>query len=63
MKIKVLRDSNNEVIATFPTEPSPGKLHVEPEVSEGQRVELLDVAENFASDLNAFYRDPCHKGS
>ncbi len=54
MKINVVKDKNGKVIATF--EKGVGDApSVTPVLEPGQKVEELDVPENYKADIKAFY--------
>jgi hypothetical protein len=55
MRIKILKDSQGNAIATSETEKD-GSIGLEPKEQEGYRVEEANVEDNYKSDLGAFYK-------
>jgi hypothetical protein len=55
MKVHALKNPNGDIIATF-EKGSDGSLHMEPEVPQGHKIEVIEVSDDYKSDLNAFYK-------
>lgn len=54
MKIQVVKDSTGHVLATFERR-STGS-HLEPQLEAGQKVEEVNVAENYVANLKTVYQ-------
>jgi hypothetical protein len=55
MKIKVVKDKSGKVVATI--EPATGTgATVEPVLSDGEKVEEVEVADNYRENLAALYK-------
>lgn len=60
MKIQVVKDSTGHVVATFERRASGS--HLEPQLQAGQRVEELEVAENYVANLGTVYKAAAARG-
>jgi hypothetical protein len=54
MKIQVLKDSTGHVVASF--ERRATGSHLEPQVQAGQKVEEIEVPENYVANLHSIYK-------
>jgi hypothetical protein len=55
MKINVIKDEKGKVVATF-EHPSPGGPTLTPMLKPGHKVHEVEAAENYKTDIKAFYK-------
>jgi hypothetical protein len=55
MRVKVLRDRNDRILATVDPTPNP-LVQVEPSVTEGEKLEEAMAPEHYEFDLQPFYK-------
>lgn len=54
MKISVIKDKHGKTLASYESKSSEAKL--EPQLKEGQKVEVQEVPEHYISDLKVIYK-------
>jgi hypothetical protein len=54
MKLRVLKDRNDNIVASFEATTG-GEINLEPQVSEDQKIEEIDVPEDYASRPHVLY--------
>ncbi len=54
MKVNVVKDENGKVVATF-EDAAAGSPALKPVLRPGHKVHEVEVAENYKSDIKAFY--------
>ncbi|HLX03459.1 MAG TPA: hypothetical protein VKS80_15235 [Trinickia sp.] len=55
MQVNLVKDANGKVIATFENAAAGGPS-LRPELKPGLTVQVVEAAENYKADINAFYR-------
>jgi hypothetical protein len=54
MKVKILKDSEGNVVATSEVQED-GSIELAPKEDEGYKVDVANVEDDYKSDLGAFY--------
>lgn len=56
MKLRIVRNSEGQIIATSEAEERLSEVSIEPALEEGQQVEVVEVRRTDLMDVEKFYR-------